>query len=451
MAPSRFCWLVVCVACFRVLSSWRGEVACSVIIKAWRSLRQQRERFRPFEERTPRVSRQSELSEFEKRQLYWYYKDFVGRREINKAWRDRPGSGVTDEAIFAGKSFIPVVNGVSRLGQPVPGSMRNGGQDAEGGLAGGTRGGGPGLDGGRSGRGCPAEEEEGGWFAGPGGGLGAGFRLGLVGVSVRRGGPVQLGAGAGPELPGKQLLVCDILQERGPGDSGSGFLPRAGFGPEVSGQEGGAALEDSGELLPPHLREQPDCNPNFHAVHGESGLGEAAQEAVCEGGADCGVHRDSSGKTPSLLDQDSDSTVITIGDPLGVMWLELSTASLSRERPSGASEETLVRMPCRGRLEYPISEASFVLKSEILYIVICQGSNEVVMEQSPVQGLVQLLEPGSVDSLDKDVYFLRLRPLDISEMPPLNRRPGVARHKFDLSLIREADPMSPIYIERSRE
>lgn len=85
----------------------------------------------------------------------------------------------------------------------------------------------------------------------------------------------------------------------------------------------------------------------------------------------------------------------------------------------------------------------------MLYVVICHDNKEVVMEQSPVQGLVQLLELGGVDYIEKDVYFLRLRPLDISEMPPLNRNSNVARHKFDLSLVKEADPMSPIYIERT--
>lgn len=84
-----------------------------------------------------------------------------------------------------------------------------------------------------------------------------------------------------------------------------------------------------------------------------------------------------------------------------------------------------------------------------MYIVICHDNKEVITEQSPVQGLAQLLELGNVDFIEKDVYFLRLKPLDISEMPPLSRKSSVARHKFDLSLVKEADPMSPIYIERT--
>ncbi|KAH8581490.1 uncharacterized protein ELE39_000551 [Cryptosporidium sp. chipmunk genotype I] len=71
-----------------------------------------------------------------------------------------------------------------------------------------------------------------------------------------------------------------------------------------------------------------------------------------------------------------------------------------------------------------------------------------MIEQSPVQGIAELLVLDNVDSIEKNIYFLRLNPLDISEVPPLNRNSKIAKHKFDLSLIKEADPMSPIYIER---
>ncbi|KAJ1605042.1 putative signal peptide-containing protein [Cryptosporidium canis] len=513
MAPSRFYWLVVWVACFRVLYSWRGGVACSVIIKALRSLKQQRERFKPFEERTPRVSKQSELSEFEKRQLYWYYKDFVGRREINKAWRDRSSSSVTDEDIFAGKSFIPVVNGVSKFGQPVPGSMRS---VTPASFFGPTETGPAGRSNVIFYRGDRMLRVD--WLGGLTSEGQGSTEAGLDGVvPLRRGLHGREGALEQDFVWASLVSPCDgevqfnleLEQDLNFRENSSLFAIycRNGDVKERYTSFGGRVVEFLNGKLETPARDSypgPDLAQRFPVKKGELVLrilesyyppifesnliaipifmpctgrvawgkqhrklfvkGEQIVEFMClEGGRVTSKHlispsrgyteslaqRDSSSKTPSLLDQGSDSNVITIGDPLGVMWLELSTASLSRERPSGASKETLVRMPCRGRLEYPISEASFVLKSEILYIVICQGSNEVVMEQSPVQGLVQLLEPSSVDSLDKDVYFLRLRPLDISEMPPLNRNPGVARHKFDLSLIREADPMSPIYIERT--
>lgn len=70
------------------------------------------------------------------------------------------------------------------------------------------------------------------------------------------------------------------------------------------------------------------------------------------------------------------------------------------------------------------------------------------MEQSPIQGIAELLVLENVDLIEKNIYFLKLSPFDISEMPPLNRNLKIAKHKFDLSLIKEADPMSPIYIER---
>lgn len=73
------------------------------------------------------------------------------------------------------------------------------------------------------------------------------------------------------------------------------------------------------------------------------------------------------------------------------------------------------------------------------------------MEQSPIQGIAQLLVIDNVDSIEKNVYFLKINQLEISKMPPLNSNSKIAKHKFDLSLIKEADPMSPIYIERIEE
>ncbi|OII72178.1 uncharacterized protein cubi_01511 [Cryptosporidium ubiquitum] len=514
--------IMVLVVFLGVFFSLTEKLTCSVVMKLFGIIKRQKEKFKPYEERTPKISKQSELSEFEKRQLYWYYKDFIGRREVNKIWKDEhkgkyESNDVTDEEIFSGKSFIPIRNGFSRLGKQIPNNLKNvtpavfntqlgGGMieksnvifyrgdnmlnlDSFGNLK-------------REDKNVNKTKIDtevgiksfknrktlqGGNYI---------FENKYVWASIVSpcDGELQFDMELEESLNFREnrslyIIYCinGSVRERYSRFKGrvieflNGRLnsenlsrnSKLDLNQKFSVRKGEIILRILENYYPPIFESDLIAIPIFMPCNGRVAWGKEHRKVFVKGeqiieficiendkiiakhlvspsrGYTESLQQHKSGeKTQSLLDQSFNSSLIQTGDPLGVMWLELNTIALAGNRFSGLLKETLIRMPCNGRLEYPISESSFVLKNEILYIVICNDNKEVIMEQSPIQGVAQLLVLDNIDLIKKNVYFLRLDPLDISEMPPLNRNPKIAKHKFDLSLIKEADPMSPLYIER---
>lgn len=436
--------VVASVTFFLVLQSLREETSCSVIIKTFRALKKQSERFKPFEERSPRVSGESELSDFEKRQLYWYYKAFVGRREANKIWKDQraegPGRGnITDEEIFAGKSFIPLLNGLSRLGRPVPSSTRSAAptsfssRQAEAGVLGSSNvvfhRGDNALRVDWLGR--LRKEEQGPEKTDQNGSEGVVPPKGRAGqhggdsfygedyvwasIVSPCNGEVQfnLELEAGPYFGGNNslyIIYCENgdVRERYSSFKGkvveflNGRFDSPGPGPRLDlnqrfpVKKGELILRILENYCPPMFESNLIAIPIFMPCTGRTVWGkqhkrvfvkgEKIVEFIClernevtskhlispsRGYTESFQRDNSSEQAAGFLDQSFNSSVIQAGDPLGVMWLELNSAVLAKERSASSpfskeqDRETLVRMPCSGRLEYPLSESSFALKNEV--------------------------------------------------------------------------------------
>ncbi|KAK9173097.1 Uncharacterized protein cmbei_4003490 [Cryptosporidium meleagridis] len=486
---------------FGVFHSSTKEITCSVIMKFFRMIKEQKEKFKPYEERTPKISKQSELSEFEKRQLYWYYKDYIGIKEINKIWKIKDNNNnITDEEIFFNKSFIPIINEFSRFGQPIPNNFKNNTPNSinnEFGIG-------------------ILEKSNLIFYRGDNQ-----FNLNNLGKLEKEDkfntnlkenseyiwaslispcdGEIQFNIELEKTLifhENKSLYiiycmngnikerysqfkgkVIEFLNGRMILNKSDNIDSKLDLKQKFLVRKGEVILRILENYYPPIFESNLIAIPLFMPCNGRAAWGkehgkvfvkgEQIVEFICiekekiiikhlispsRGYTESLQQNNSDHKTTiNFLDQSFNSPIIQIADPIGVMWLEMSGINLVEEKLSSSSKEILIKMPCNGRIEYPISESSFVLKNEILYIVICNENKEVMMEQSPIQGIVQLLVFDNVDLIEKNVYFLRISPLEISEMPPLNSNPRIAKHKFDLSLIKEADPMSPIYIERIEE
>lgn len=432
--------VVVSTTFFLVFQSLREELTCSIIVKTFRALKKQSEMFKPFEERSPRISRQSELSDFEKRQLYWYYQAFVGRREVNKIWKDQKMDGkssrnVTDEGIFAGKSFIPLLNGYSRLGEPVTDSLQSTAPVSLSGRQ--TETGGLGSSNVVFYRGSNMlrvdwlgrlrKEDQGPENTSMSGGEGVVLskrRAGFYGedyvwasIVSPCDGEVQfnleLEAGLDfGENNSLYIVYCrngDVRERYSPfrgrvveflngrlDSPGPGSDYRLNLNQRFPVKKGEVILRILEKYCPPMFESNLVAIPIFMPCRGRVVWGkqhkkvfvkgEKIVEFICleqgqvaskhlispsRGYTESFQHGDSPEKAADLLDRSFNYSVIQVGDPLGVMWLELNAAAFAKERSAsslfskGEERETLARMPCRGRLEYPISESNFVLRNEV--------------------------------------------------------------------------------------
>ncbi|KAF7456935.1 hypothetical protein HWI79_2513 [Cryptosporidium felis] len=477
----------------------------SVVLKLIKAVKRQKEKFRPYEERSPKVSKQSGLSAFEKRQLYWYYKDFVGRREVNKIWKEAD-KNITDEAILTGDSFLPIKSEFKKFGQFAPNSFRmitpaaydrsmfgciyrsnvifNRGAraldlDCLGKLS---------ID---------SETPEGVLFGGKKRTLAGGHPKepdhvwGTI-VSPCKG-EIQYNSALEESLEYSKgtsqfIIYCDngTVKERyslfggrvveflnGKLEFGeTNSLERPDLSRKFRVQKGSIVLRILELYQPPIYEEDLIAIPIFMPCVGKIAWekrhkqifvkGERVIEFICRGQGEIKTKHlisPSRGYTEpfeeselakearsGILDKSSNITEVHIGFPLGIMRLELRAVPVEQKSYQN-QEEILIRMPCIGRLEYPSLRKSYVFRDEVLFVVVCKRNGEIITEQSPIQGFVQLLVTDTA-LIHKNVYMLRLRALDLSEMPPLDDIGDAPRYKFDLGIIKEADPMTPLYIER---
>lgn len=430
--------VVVSITFLGVFLSLTENITCSVIMKLFGILKQQKEKFKPYEERTPKISKQSELSEFEKRQLYWYYKDFIGRKEINKIWKDEQNdknkiNNITNEEIFSSKSFIPIINRFSRIGEQIPKNLKNitpkvlNSQLEDGMIERSNiifyRGDNKlKLDSfGRLNREDqkiikPRMDNEIGVTSfkkrktlQSGNSL---FENEYVWASLISpcDGELNFDMELENSLNFKKnrslyIIYClnGSVKERYSQFKGkvieflNGRLnlqnlvidSKLDLSKKFSVKKGEVILRILENYFPPIFESNLIAIPIFMPCNGRIAWGKEHKKLFVKGeqiveficiernkitakhlispsrGYTESFQQNSNNNAQSFLDQSFNLSLIQTGDPLGIMWLELNTFALGEERLSSSLKDTLVKMPCNGRLEYPISESSFVLKNEV--------------------------------------------------------------------------------------
>ncbi|KAH8581491.1 uncharacterized protein ELE39_000552 [Cryptosporidium sp. chipmunk genotype I] len=432
--------VVLLIIFFVVFLSLTEELTCSVVMKFFKIVKQQKEKFKPYEERTPKISKQSELSEFEKKQLYWYYKDYIGIKEIKKAWKTKDRSGnITDEEIFSGKSFIPVINEFSRFGQQISNNFKN--------IT-------PNTFNTELGAGM-LEKSNVVFYRGDNklnlDNLGRlkkedqstikdKLKINLIEKSFNYrksimkekseyiwaslvspcDGEIQFNIELEETLTFQEnkslyIIYCinGSVRERYSLFKGkvveflNGRLifkrcenidSKLNLSQRFSVKKGEVILRILENYYPPIFESNLIAIPLFMPCSGKAAWGkehgkvfvkgEQIVEFICtekdkiiakhlispSRGYTESLQQDESGEEISrnFLDKSFNSSIVQAGNPIGVIWLELNGITLSKDRFSSFSKETLIRMPCSGRLEYPISESSFVLKNEVSYRIISE-------------------------------------------------------------------------------
>ncbi|KAH7647545.1 hypothetical protein FG379_000628 [Cryptosporidium bovis] len=112
---------VLCILLFLTLFTISiRESYCSVTGSIIEAVKRQRNRLKPYEERKPKLGCQDSISPYVKRQLYWYYKNLVAQKEINKIWNKGEKfsvDNITDDSIFLSEFLLPTSSDTLKFGK----------------------------------------------------------------------------------------------------------------------------------------------------------------------------------------------------------------------------------------------------------------------------------------------------------------------------------------------
>ncbi|KAH8738973.1 hypothetical protein FG386_003298 [Cryptosporidium ryanae] len=142
---------------------------------------------------------------------------------------------------------------------------------------------------------------------------------------------------------------------------------------------------------------------------------------------------------------------LPIGHLISLMKLEVKYGRQKDDNTSCESgrELILIKMPCVGKIEYPLLRSNFILKDEVLYVARCQDSEtKIMVETNNVQGIVELLVENE-QVVKKNVYILRVIPKSLSEID-LNTAGEFPNYRNDLYLS-NTDPINHLYMEANTQ